>query len=497
MQIGFGDLDVIPENIVEPHLQRLNPGARALAGLDLGDIGATVEAQVAKLVEFGMEAGPDGASIGECQGRVIGEGFQDAVANLGDFIQALAEGRQRIGALQRGDLCQRAAERQQLARPRRAQRHLCQQALDIEDALEQLADFSARDGLAEHLAHRVEAGLDFGAVERGAEQALAQEAAAHAGRGLVEHAKQRGAFAGEDRLDQLEVAHGDGVEHHVGGAVIEGRPVQVVEGGALGFAQVVQNRSGGGDRGGAAREAASIERQQAEVLEQGALGVVEAENPVFEIGAEKSARNRRRFRREQHLAGPKLLQVGGGVPGVYLGHAELAGRDVHVSHRAAGAGAREGGEVVVLVGSQQLRRRRRAGRDDPGDLALHQFFGKAGILHLVADGYAIALLDKAGDVALGGVVRDAAHGDGHTFLFVARGERDFELARCHHGVVEKELVEIPEAEQEQRVGDRLLDRVVLPHQRRGSFGGQGLFRAPTGDACRIRRPNGLTHRAFQ
>jgi hypothetical protein len=80
------------------------------------------------------------------------------------------------------------------------------------------------------------------------------------------------------------------------------------------------------------------------------------------------------------------------------------------------------------------------------------FLGQRGIFHLVADGHAIALLDEARDVAFGRVVGHAAHGDGRAFFLVARGERDFQLARGHHGVFEEQLVEIAQAEHQQRLG---------------------------------------------
>jgi hypothetical protein len=56
-----------------------------------------------------------------------------------------------------------------------------------------------------------------------------------------------------------------------------------------------------------------------------------------------------------------------------------------------------------------------AGRDDARDFALDQLLGDRGIFHLVADGYAVALLDEARDVAFGRVIGDAAHGDGAPF----------------------------------------------------------------------------------
>ena len=97
---------------------------------------------------------------------------------------------------------------------------------------------------------------------------------------------------------------------------------------------------------------------------------------------------------------------------------------------------------------------------------LHQFLAGAGIFHLVADGDAVALLNQARDVAFGRVVRHAAHGNGGALFLVARGQRDFELARGGDGVFEEQLVEIAQPEHQQRVRDLLLDGVVLPHQRR-------------------------------
>ncbi len=112
-----------------------------------------------------------------------------------------------------------------------------------------------------------------------------------------------------------------------------------------------------------------------------------------------------------------------------------------------------------------------AGCDDACDFAAHELLTGAGLLDLIADGDAIAATDEARDVALRRVVRDAAHGDGRAFFLVAGGEGDFEFARGDDGIVEEHLVEIAKAEQEQRTGNLLLDRVVLPHERRrGRFG---------------------------
>ena len=258
-------------------------------------------------------------------------------------------------------------------------------------------------------------------VERGTQQALAQQAAAHAGRGLIEDVQEGGvgALAGEERLEQFEIAHGDGIEHHGFGAVVVGGAVEMFERGALRVAQVVQDGAGGADGRGVVGEAAAIEREQAEVFAQGAVGVVEGEDPVFEFGAEVArawSSGRRAAGRSaaiEHFARAELFEGGVDFGGVDFGDAEFAGGDIDVGE--AGAMCRCG------------RRRRgscfRASAEASESVAvpgvtmrvisrLTSFLARRGIFHLVADGDAVALLDEARDVAFGGVVGDAAHGDG-------------------------------------------------------------------------------------
>jgi hypothetical protein len=110
------------------------------------------------------------------------------------------------------------------------------------------------------------------------------------------------------------------------------------------------------------------------------------------------------------------------------------------------------------------------GGDDAGDFAADDFFAGAGSFHLLADGDAVAFGDEAGEVAIGGVVGDAGHGDGLFGVFIAGGEGDFEFAGGDDGVVHEELVEVAHAEEEQGAGHLLFDAVILPHERRG-FGG--------------------------
>src|SRR5262245_46344869 len=88
----------------------------------------------------------------------------------------------------------------------------------------------------------------------------------------------------------------------------------------------------------------------------------------------------------------------------------------------------------------------------------------------------MTLREQLADVAVSGVIRDAAHGNGDVLFAAARGKGDLEHARGNDGVFVEQLVEVTQAEHEQRVGVLLLDRVVLPHQRRGGFRRHGRIK---------------------
>ena len=56
VQVGARDLDVVAEDVVEPHLQRLDAGALPLARFDLRDVLPAVLAEVAQFVELGVDS---------------------------------------------------------------------------------------------------------------------------------------------------------------------------------------------------------------------------------------------------------------------------------------------------------------------------------------------------------------------------------------------------------------------------------------------------------
>ncbi len=152
-----------------------------------------------------------------------------------------------------------------------------------------------------------------------------------------------------------------------------------------------------------------------------------------------------------------------------LGGTKFAGGEVEGGKAGALAGLRDGGEEIIFFGTER-RIRRRARCDHPGDFTPHQFLGQPRVLHLFADGDLESPANQLRDIAFGGMVRHAAHGDGDTFFLIARGQRDLQFFRGQDGVVKEKLVEISQAKEQQGAGMLLLDGGILPHQRRGRLG---------------------------
>ena len=195
-----------------------------------------------------------------------------------------------------------------------------------------LAELGAQDGRAAQLLNGVQARFDLGHVDRGREQAAAEQAAAHAGAGAVEHVEERRflGFAGEQRLDQFQIADGSRVENQRVGAVVKRRPLQMIERGALGVAQIVQDRGGGAGCQRTGFETAAVEREQMEVIAQAARGVVGREDPGVDIGFEAGQRFAGAFR---DTSASRAFRVSSAVRifgGVDLGGAKLAGGDIDV-----------------------------------------------------------------------------------------------------------------------------------------------------------------------
>ena len=164
-----------------------------------------------------------------------------------------------------------------------------------------------------------------------------------------------------------------------------------------------------------AGQSAAVEREQSEVLAEGAVGVVEGENPVFDFrGKDALARFRRAAADARRRPAPRArpgFECSVQFARVDFGRAEFAGGDVDVGESGARAVTADGRQVVVFVRAEQVRIGGGAGGHNTGDFAFDQLLAGAGFLHLVADGDAITFVDQPRDVTFGGMIRNAAHGD--------------------------------------------------------------------------------------
>ena len=98
MLVGFGDLDVVAEDVVEAHLERSDAGPLALPRFDGGDVLLAVALDVAQRIKVGVIAGAHRAAVGQVRGRLLIDGRQDRVADAGHGIQLSAEANQRRDA---------------------------------------------------------------------------------------------------------------------------------------------------------------------------------------------------------------------------------------------------------------------------------------------------------------------------------------------------------------------------------------------------------------
>ena len=127
----------------------------------------------------------------------------------------------------------------------------------------------------------------------------------------------------------------------------------------------------------------------------------------------------------------------------------------------------DGDDEVVPPGRDPRVVERDAGRHHPHDLARDETLHRRRVRHLFADGDLEPLVEQPLHVAARRVVRHPCHRDLVVRALVARRQGEIERARRLDCVVEEQLVEIPHAKEDERVGVRRLRRQELPHHRRG------------------------------
>src|SRR5207244_4568620 len=158
-----------------------------------------------------------------------------------------------------------------------------------------------------------------------------------------------------------------------------------------------------------------------------------------------------------------LALVAGEVPAAHLGGTDGAGREVDGGDAEAVALGGQRREQARRVRLEALLLEDRAGRDNAHHLALHE--PAPARRRLLAERDRVALGVDARDVGLRRARREAAQGNLVRVAAVPRRERQIEVPRGHLGVREEHLVEVAEAEEEDRLAVLRLDAEILREER--------------------------------
>ncbi len=142
-----------------------------------------------------------------------------------------------------------------------------------------------------------------------------------------------------------------------------------------------------------------------------------------------------------------------------LAGAQVVGREAHRVITGA-----EGHQVVGHPRLERLLLEAEARGHHPDDLSGDHPLDRLRVGHLLADGHRLPLLEQPGQVAGRRVMRHAGHGDVLALRALAPGgEGDVEHLRRLDRVVVEELVEVPQAEEEERLRVLLLGPEELLH----------------------------------
>ena len=174
---------------------------------------------------------------------------------------------------------------------------------------------------------------------------------------------------------------------------------------------------------------------------------------------------------QQHFAGLQPDQFIDDAGAQFVGMAVLqlgclTGAFRHVACRDARAQPirREvDGRQAVAARGQEIRRGQRAAREDLGDLPVHETLAR--FAHLLGDGDLDPAVHELGQVGVDRVVRHPRQRHPLVSAHRTRGQRDLADVRQHLGILVERLVEVAQAEQQQRVRVLLLQFQVLgPHR---------------------------------
>jgi hypothetical protein len=211
VQIALADLDEVAEDLVVPHLERRNPGTFALSRLDAGEQLFAAAGQAALLVELlvptiGHDAGPRHYRRFSRQPSVKGLGdVGHRIEALGQKAQARRSGR-RQGFVDSRQEIETGTNRLQLARIRQPEADPRRQPFEIRDVFERAAHLVEKARIVDQFCHRPMPFADFVEIDGGSQKAVAEQAGAHSGLGVVKNVHQGALATAVGRPLELQIA---------------------------------------------------------------------------------------------------------------------------------------------------------------------------------------------------------------------------------------------------------------------------------------------------
>ena len=253
LRLRLADFDVVAVHAVVADLQVADAGALAFGHLQVVEEAVRVGAERAKLVELGVEAGRNHATVADKDRRRFDQRrFQQRPLVL--VVATTIDECGQMRRVQRGDrgpdrrqVRERSPQLRQIPRPRGAQRDPGQDALEVADLLEPGLELGDQPGLAQRGYRLLAAAHGLPVTDRPVEPAL-QQTATHRRRATVHQARQRVLVAlAQTRVD-LQVAPGGCVHDHGLIPSLVAQATKMRHGGALGVLDVLQKTTGRGDR---------------------------------------------------------------------------------------------------------------------------------------------------------------------------------------------------------------------------------------------------------
>ena len=308
----------------------------------------------------------------------------------------------------------------------------------------------------------------------------AQHSLAHGGAGFIQHPEQGAPLlAAAQGLGQFEVGAGDGRKAHVLGFAVAEHGLQALDALDLGGVEVFQQGCHGKADEAVLPDGRFLGPIAAKLVFQRegheAGGVLflfhhlhRASQALADVGSHFAAVQHTGV--HQQLTGAVAAKLGddrrGNLALLELGDVGRAGGDIRKADARCAALDKDAGDVVVFVVLQHTVLDDRAGRDDADDVPLDEALCRGGVLHLLADGYLIALGDELGYIAFVAVDGHAAHGGALLQAALLAGEGQIQLAGRREGVVKEDLVKIADVIKQNCVLVFIFDAHILLHQGR-------------------------------